>query len=69
MIGDLRAVLPAQLLESLMQDVVLPKLVRALNDWNPRSDSDDVNIHVWIHPWLHDLLLGDKIPRLLRCGP
>ena len=69
MIGDLRAVIPAQLLESLMQDVVLPKLVRALNDWNPRSDSDDVNIHVWIHPWLHDLLLGEQNPTLTSMWP
>jgi len=67
LIGDLRQVVSSSLLESLMQDVVLPKLVRSLNDWNPKED--DVNIHVWVHPWLHPLLLGHNNPTLCALWP
>jgi tuftelin-interacting protein 11 len=36
---------------------VLPKLLRAVDDWQPATDR--VPLHVWLLPWLPDL--GDHL--------
>ena len=33
-----------------MNQLILPKITRAVSDWDPRNDPE--MIHTWIHPWL-----------------
>jgi tuftelin-interacting protein 11 len=49
--------LPAFIVETLVDQVILPKLHRAVDSWNTKSDSTFV--HLWLHPWLP--LLGDEL--------
>ncbi|KAK8737875.1 hypothetical protein OTU49_004288 [Cherax quadricarinatus] len=34
----------------LLQHVILPRITRAVHNWNPLQDT--VPIHTWLHPWL-----------------
>lgn len=34
----------------LLQHVILPRITRAVQNWNPLQDT--VPIHTWLHPWL-----------------
>ncbi|KAI8089274.1 GC-rich sequence DNA-binding factor-like protein-domain-containing protein [Halteromyces radiatus] len=43
-------VLPRFIFENIIYQLVLPKLTRAVADWDPRNDEQLV--HTWIHPWL-----------------
>ncbi|XP_051191242.1 septin and tuftelin-interacting protein 1 homolog 1-like [Lolium perenne] len=40
--------LPPAVLESTLQDVIMPKLTAAIDSW----DRENVPIHAWVHPWL-----------------
>ncbi|CAO3592166.1 unnamed protein product [Absidia cylindrospora] len=42
--------LPRFIYENIIYQLILPKLARAVNDWDPRNDKQ--LIHIWIHPWL-----------------
>uniref|UniRef100_A0A3Q3AQV5 Tuftelin-interacting protein 11 n=1 Tax=Kryptolebias marmoratus TaxID=37003 RepID=A0A3Q3AQV5_KRYMA len=42
--------LPAWILDHLMEQIILPRLQREVDSWNPLTDT--VPIHSWIHPWL-----------------
>ncbi|KAI9591953.1 GC-rich sequence DNA-binding factor-like protein-domain-containing protein [Syncephalis fuscata] len=42
--------LPQFIFDNICHQVILPKLRRAIDDWNPRQDP--VKIHTWLHPWL-----------------
>ncbi|RKP05513.1 GC-rich sequence DNA-binding factor-like protein-domain-containing protein, partial [Thamnocephalis sphaerospora] len=42
--------LPQFLFSSICDQVLIPKLRRALDDWNPRQDT--AGVHTWLHPWL-----------------
>eukprot|EP00301_Raphidiophrys_heterophryoidea_P004155 c11824_g1_i3.p1 GENE.c11824_g1_i3~~c11824_g1_i3.p1 ORF type:complete len:706 (-),score=158.02 c11824_g1_i3:158-2275(-) len=44
---------------ALMQNI-LPKIVQACDDWNPRMDP--VPVHQWLHPWLPMLGLDTLSP-------
>lgn len=50
-------VLPGFIVETLVDQVILPKLHRAVDSWNTKSDSTFV--HLWLHPWLP--FLGDEL--------
>jgi tuftelin-interacting protein 11 len=53
-------VLPEFILDNIIDQLVLPKINRAVSDWNPRTDP--VMIHKWILPWLSTMKayrLGD----------
>ena len=42
--------LPAWILDNILDLLVLPKLTLEVEEWNPLTDT--VPIHTWIHPWL-----------------
>jgi len=48
--------LPQWLFLNILDQLITPKLERALGQWNPKKDAQQV--HTWIHPWLP--LFGDK---------
>ncbi|KAM3589132.1 hypothetical protein VKS41_000010 [Umbelopsis sp. WA50703] len=45
--------LPLFIYENIIDQLILPKLSKAVSDWDPRNDP--VQIHTWIHPWLPSL--------------
>lgn len=45
--------IPVWLCAQILQQVVLPRLTRAVHEWNPLVDA--VPIHTWLHPWLPHL--------------
>ncbi|KAG8012068.1 Tuftelin-interacting protein 11 [Nibea albiflora] len=42
--------LPLWILDHLLEQLILPRLQREVDSWNPLTDT--VPIHSWIHPWL-----------------
>ncbi|KAI8064614.1 GC-rich sequence DNA-binding factor-like protein-domain-containing protein [Gongronella butleri] len=45
-----QTVLPRFVFENVINQLVMPKVTRAVADWDPRQDQEMV--HTWIHPWL-----------------
>ncbi|XP_058493162.1 tuftelin-interacting protein 11 [Solea solea] len=43
-------ILPLWILDHLLEQLILPRLQREVDNWNPLTDT--VPIHSWIHPWL-----------------
>uniref|UniRef100_A0ACD5Y0A2 Uncharacterized protein n=1 Tax=Avena sativa TaxID=4498 RepID=A0ACD5Y0A2_AVESA len=42
--------LPPVVLESILEDLIMPKLSATVDSWDPLTEN--VPIHVWVHPWL-----------------
>ncbi|ORX95891.1 TFP11-domain-containing protein [Basidiobolus meristosporus CBS 931.73] len=53
-------VLPQFIYDNVIDQLILPKLKREIEQWDPRKDTE--MIHHWLHPWLP--LLGDRLEAL-----
>ena len=42
--------IPSWIMDQILTQVILARLMRAVHDWNPLKD--EVPIHHWLHPWL-----------------
>lgn len=42
--------LPVFIYDNIIDQLIMPKLTREVNSWNPNSDTQ--MIHQWLHPWL-----------------
>ncbi|XP_060079683.1 tuftelin-interacting protein 11-like isoform X1 [Ylistrum balloti] len=53
-------VLPGWVMENILNQLVLPRLLQEVENWNPLTDT--MPIHAWLHPWLP--LMGEKLEPL-----
>ncbi|GJT49694.1 septin and tuftelin-interacting protein 1 homolog 1 [Tanacetum coccineum] len=42
--------MPHAALQKILDQIVMPKLLAAVNSWDPRTDT--IPMHIWVHPWL-----------------
>ncbi|RWS27723.1 tuftelin-interacting protein 11-like protein [Leptotrombidium deliense] len=45
-----KPLLPQWLLNNIIEQMIIPRIEKEVEEWNPLTDS--VPIHSWIHPWL-----------------
>lgn len=52
--------LPGALQQQVLESLIFPKLCRAVEQWEPRTET--VAVHAWLHPWLP--YLGPRMDEL-----
>ncbi|TPX69352.1 hypothetical protein SpCBS45565_g02497 [Spizellomyces sp. 'palustris'] len=52
--GDQNVLLPSWLYQNMLEQLILPKLTREVDNWN--LSQDPVAVHTWVHPWLPHLV-------------
>ena len=45
-----KSLLPQWVLENIVDQLLMPRLQREVDAWDPTTDT--VPIHRWVHPWL-----------------
>ncbi len=50
LINNWHKLLPGWIIENIFEQIIMPKLIQQVEDWNPVVDT--VPIHAWVHPWL-----------------
>jgi len=60
LLNGLKHILRPEDYDGLLTVIILPKIARAVEEWNPRQDV--MPIHQWIHPWLP--ILGSQISQV-----
>ncbi|KAK9761265.1 hypothetical protein K7432_013958 [Basidiobolus ranarum] len=53
-------ILPQFIYDNVIDQLIIPKLMREIENWDPRKDTE--MIHYWLHPWLP--LLGNRLGAL-----
>ncbi|KAJ3025740.1 hypothetical protein HK097_006609, partial [Rhizophlyctis rosea] len=53
----LTPLLPSWLHANILDQLIMPKLEREAENWDPRTDT--VPVHTWLHPWLP--VLGERM--------
>ncbi|CAF0720469.1 unnamed protein product [Brachionus calyciflorus] len=61
LINKWRPLLSDWIIQNILNQVVLPKLISEVEEWNPLTDV--IPIHEWIHPWL--TLIKDRMESTL----
>lgn len=46
----METLLPSSMFAMLCEQTLMPRITRAVDEWNPRTET--IPIHVWVHPWL-----------------
>jgi len=62
-----RGVIPNWILNSVVEQLVMPRLEQEVDNWNPLTDM--VPVHQWIHPWIpyaKDRLITMVYPTIRR---
>lgn len=52
--------LPGWIMDNILEQLILPRLQKEVEDWNPLTDT--MPIHAWLHPWLP--LMGNRLQPL-----
>ncbi|XP_076274624.1 septin interacting protein 1 [Rhynchophorus ferrugineus] len=52
-----KPVLPTWILNNVIDQMIMPRILKEVNNWNPLTDT--LPIHLWIHPWIP--LLDEKL--------
>lgn len=60
LLTKLKILLPVEMHVKVVTSLIIPKLKKAVEVWNPRIDT--VPVHTWLHPWLRLISTSDMQP-------
>jgi tuftelin-interacting protein 11 len=62
-----RGIIPNWILNSVVEQLIMPRLEQEVDEWNPLTDV--VPVHQWLHPWIpyaKDRLISSVYPVIRR---